>query len=145
MFSYPLTLNTFHNYLKMFPRYGGTLAADQLPKRRQNSTFYVVNTDVRSGLGKHWVVMWIPSHGPPEYFDSLGNKPSNSFHHFLGSKYYRNTDRLQNYGSMSCGAFCLYYISHRLRGQTLAQIVKQFDPNNLTANEFIVKNFLTGL
>ena len=55
----------------------GVFAKDTIPKVIPNRkpVFYIVNTDVACGPGKHWVAFYYPARGRPEFFDSLGKRP----------------------------------------------------------------------
>jgi hypothetical protein len=123
-------------------QFGGIRAADKLPLVTQRQpTFFIVNTDIASGKGKHWVVIFV-SH-IPEYFDSLGRPPKHyhkHFQHYLinhGPYYLFSNKRSQNIGTNSCGKFCLFYIFYRSRGQTLEHILSYFSTNLQDNENFI--------
>ncbi len=57
-------------------QYGITVCAtDELAIFSNTSGMYIVNTDYSWNEGKHWVAFNFPSHGPCEFFDSLGREP----------------------------------------------------------------------
>ena len=106
--------------------YCGTLPRDWF--RQQLNTedthfpkAYVVNTDDSRQPGQHWVSFYRPTPGVVEYFDSYGLPP-----HYLnfqseldrmGWCYQEvNTICLQSEDSTVCGLYCLYYLTHRVRG-----------------------------
>ena len=117
----------------------------------QGPKFIVLNTDESDGRGLHWVAVYVPHSGPLEFFDSLGRGPETYHGYFKdwlvssGRSYVRNEWRYQDYGTGTCGEFCVYYGIKRLRGETMRQIVQTFDPRNLYYNELIVTDFVCKL
>jgi hypothetical protein len=58
------------------------VSADEIPGRPiWKPAGFIVNTDLSSGPGKHWVCFYFPKKGPAEFFDSLGHSPE--FYHSL--------------------------------------------------------------
>lgn len=96
----------------------GIFASDNLPKRLKNYGFMIVNTDVKTGPGKHWYVI-VRYGNVLECFDSLGVKPERkeflySHFRFRGLKYITyNTTPVQPITSTHCGEFVLYYLFER--------------------------------
>ena len=82
----------------------------------------IVNTDSSRGPGTHWVSFYLPGRGPPEFLDPLGFPPEHyhaNFRDFLivhGPDYLRNSGRIQDYGSATCGAYCLDFLTQRHGG-----------------------------
>ena len=98
-------------------------AADELPLFVLNKpTLIVVNNKSSFHPGEHWLALYFPFTGNPEFFDSLGkgvNHYYNTFEHLLvrnGPNYVENNFRLQNYNSASCGMYCVYFGVHRCNG-----------------------------
>ena len=102
------------------------ISADGLPAAAAALTArpfgLIVNTDPASGPGSHWVSFYLPEKGLPEFFDSVGRSPEDyhpEFEDFLivhGPDYLRNSGRIQDYGSATCGAYCLDFLTQRDRG-----------------------------
>ena len=45
------------------PYFGGILASDELQfVMPRSETFYIVNSDKSTGVGKHWTVMYLDKH-----------------------------------------------------------------------------------
>ena len=133
------------NILKKF---SGVFAADTLPSNISHlPKFLIVNSDVQSGPGQHWLALYIPPQGPPEFFDSLGLSPKQylaSFEQFLinhGPQYIYSDKRLQNYGSNTCGLYVLYYVILRCRGFTMHDIINNLS-SNLAQNDILTLNFV---
>lgn len=128
--------------------WGGVYAVDELPLERPvQKSIYVINTDVSTGPGLHWVVVFLPRqdlHG--EFFDSLGQDLTayhNNIKDFMFtnvSHYLFNAKRLQQDSSSVCGLYCIYYIMHRCSGLSLPDIVNHFG-SNVACNDFKVFNW----
>ena len=117
----------------------------------QGPKFIVLNTDESDGPGLHRVAVYLPDSGPLEFFDSLGKSPETYHGYFKdwivssGRGYMRNEWRYQDYGTSTCGEFCIYYGVKRLRGETMRQILLTLDPRNLYYNDIIVSDFVRNL
>ena len=93
LFSYDLTSDIFQ----------GVFSSDQLPKRPSVFPYaIIVNTDISTGPGKHWVSFYFESKSSiPEYFDSYGFPPTKSiFQKFLKTKYRFSSQLLQDLTSL---------------------------------------------
>jgi len=96
----------------------GIFASDNVPKKLKNHGFIIVNTDVKSGPGKHWYAV-VRLGDVLECFDSLGVTPQRK--HFLYSHFtFRglkhitfNITPVQPITSTQCGEFVLYYLFER--------------------------------
>ena len=97
-------------------------SADRLPTTMKKPAGLIVNTDPAHRPGTHWVSFYFPKRGPAEFFDSLGRSPEHyrrDFKNLLiahGPDYLHNTGRIQDYGSATCGAYCLDFLMQRDRG-----------------------------
>ncbi|MCG8032156.1 MAG: hypothetical protein JAZ03_08265 [Candidatus Thiodiazotropha taylori] len=117
----------------------------------QGPRLLILNTDESDGRGLHWVTVYVPVFGPLEFFDSLGQSPGTYRDYFRswlvssGRGYVRNGRRYQDYGTDTCGEFCIYYALKRLSGETMMQIVQTLDSRNLSYNELIVSDFVCNL
>lgn len=112
-------------------------ASDNLPK---SARFVIANNDPSHLPGSHWVCMHIPRRGPAEYFDSTGHPPLPIFENYLvtrSSKYKKNVLRVQDYGTDTCGEFCVYYVDRRRRGWSFQKIMDTFS-RDLSINEMLV-------
>lgn len=105
--------------------------------------FVIANTDVRGGPGKHWVTFYFTDDGPDEFFDSLGKTPRHyNFELELHKPYLTNCNRLQDFGSDTCGLYCIYYVMCRYAGMTMSDIVKVFSVLDLKMNDRFVSAFV---
>ena len=124
----------------------GVFAADDLPATLPpTQCFFIANTDVSSGLGKHWVTMFFPSSGPAEFWDSLGRQPEEYHEHFRGylcekaATYKFQNLQIQGHGSDMCGLFCIFYAMRRCKGWTLEQIIACFAGKSGWTNDQTVR------
>ena len=98
--------------------------------------FYILNTDMSWGGGRHWICLYFPKRGPCEFFDSLGCMP-NSYYSFLEKfilvnreNYLTMNRRLQRINSSACGYYVLVFIFGRLLSYTYRDIAKLIDSYN---------------
>lgn len=126
--------------------FGGVFASDNLPLYCFGSTFYIVNTDVHTGEGIHWVVVFVESCDKPFYwFDSLGKLP-NFYNNFLfnfvtkngTSSYIANRVQIQSPYSNKCGYFCLMISDCICKGVEINHIFDLFFHDDLEKNDLIV-------
>lgn len=83
---------------------------DELPKYPRHIECGVINLDVSSGPGTHWVAYY--KNGELiEYFDSFGNlQPPKEVISYLGSRIMYNYYQHQKYNSVVCGHLCLKFL-----------------------------------
>lgn len=131
--------------------FGDVLAADMLPTIpvAPHQNIYIVNTDVQTRPGQHWVLFYLPPNSPGEFFDSLGKDLVDydpGLRNFMWNNrntYSYNAQRLQGDGSSTCGPFCLYYAVHRCRGVTQSDIINSFT-DNYVGNDIKVSKFVNN-
>ena len=108
----------------------GIYPRDLLPKRlRKRPAIVIINTDVSTGLGEHWVVVYIGL-SSAEYFDSYGlniqTRDVLSFIQRHCNTYVYNDRVIQHIYSQKCGLYCLYYALKKARGVSMMNILKPF-------------------
>ncbi|KAK3751007.1 hypothetical protein QZH41_020165 [Actinostola sp. cb2023] len=111
------------------PAFQGVFPADRLPTTHRSGTGLIVNTDPSDRPGMHWVAMYWDNEGRAEFFDSYGQTPQSyhpSWGDYLGRGCRYSTRSLQSPRTTVCGHYCLYYLTHRVRGRTLKEIVVTF-------------------
>lgn len=119
----------------------------------------VMNTDLSTGSGKHWICMFIDFRDDPitiEFFDSGGDFPQHSFQEamekfkddilnfpeFLHYQYLVNSDGgrkavktiyssdfQHQYSSTECGVYALFYIRARITGTPVYYFLKNKIPD----------------
>ena len=117
-------------------QFGGVLASDELPiVITQRPRFYVVNTDIRRLPGSHWIVFYFPKRGSAEFFDPLGRSPGYYHGRFVtwlrrhGPRFIHNKNRVQPYGTNTCGQYCMLYVKYRCRGWTITRVSSYLKTN----------------
>jgi len=109
------------SHLQSFPfkiHFGGIFSSDSIPKNLRNKHFLIVNTDVKSGPGKHWYTV-LRLNDSIECFDSLGIQEDKKVficNHFsfrgIRSITY-NTTQVQPSSSILCGQYVLFFLFER--------------------------------
>ena len=147
----PLSTRDIISCLKNVPNFVGVFSSDQLKfvKLHTFPIFFVVNLDVSSGPGLHWLSVRI-SRRHIEIFDSLGLNPSlwsvypKHLFQFLSS--YRFSHKftispiLQPVNTFTCGAFVIFFILYR-QNHTYSQCLRVFS-KSLSKNYLIIKHLL---
>jgi hypothetical protein len=122
------------SFLGVFPR-------DLIPKVASILHFpasCVVNSDTSRKKGEHWIAFYYSNRNTCEFFDSYGLQPA--FYNIHISPNVYNTQCLQSNQSTVCGQYCIYYLYHRSRYQSLHRILKYFT-SNCKLNDIIVAKF----
>ena len=127
-------------------KFCGVFPSDKLPQTiNRYLCGFVANTDPSSEPGTHWVAFYFPSEEKGELFDSYGHAPEHyrkSFGDFLKSHTWDfNRRKLQSAWSDVCGQYCIFYLSHRARGQSMSNIVHLFN-NDAILNDTKVSQFV---
>lgn len=129
--------------LRDYSQFIGVFASDELPLTvARKPSLYIVNTDVATGPGLHWVAFFFPIDGVPEFFDSTAHPPGHyhaSFQRFLGSTYKFPKIRLQDFQAKTCGHYCIFYGIHRCRGWSLENIMHIFDEQTTWQNDQMMR------
>lgn len=127
----------------------GVFPIDRLPNDFvKYPSGFIVNTDVHSKAGTHWLSLYIERNGRVEFFDSYGKPPSyynNCLTEWINrhSLVIRNNHRrIQGDFSNVCGIYCLHYLHQRRAGRSMEEIVHHFSDTNYRENDqFIFEYF----
>ncbi len=121
----------------------GVFAVDQLPKRnRKIPGLYIVNTDSSSEPGEHWIAIFFPEAGKPEYFDSFGLRPWKSeILNLLLPTWKENKTLVQHPMASTCGQHCVFFSYMRCSGQSFKTVLKYYS-SNLKFNDLFVEKFV---
>ena len=77
------------------------------------------------------------------YFDSFGVEHiPKEIMKFITCKITTNIYRIQAYGSLMCGYFCIGFINFMFNGKSLTDYTNLFLPNDLNKNDGIILNYL---
>ncbi|GFV79351.1 uncharacterized protein TNCV_272281 [Trichonephila clavipes] len=105
--------------------FGGVFACDELPKKRDDYSCFIVNLDPKTKPGSHWVAIAIRNY-KCYYFCSYASVPENkhilSFMQNNSVNFERNECRYQSFMSYTCGHFCLYFLYKFVRKQSLSPL-----------------------
>ena len=126
----------------------GVFARDQLPRGRLPRKWaMVVNTHPSTRPGEHWVAFYVEDN-VCEYFDSYGLPPPLDFEHYMkqrGLTYVFNNCLLQDYFSFVCGQYCIYYLYHRNKGESMTSILTKLkergDKNDSIVSDFVARKW----
>jgi len=96
--------------MKNVPYFRGVFMRDNLPKRVNNIEAAIVNLDLSSGPGTHWVA-YFKYNNDIEYFDSFGNlPPPKEIIQYLGQNIKYNHKRYQSFKQSNCGHHCVKFL-----------------------------------
>ena len=95
--------------------------------------------DEYSNIGTHWVTLYVQNNNIA-YFDSFGVEHiPKEIRKFIDNKNIKtNIFRIQAYGSIMCGYFCIGFIDFILAGKTLTEYTNLFSSNNFKENDDII-------
>lgn len=119
----------------------GVYSSDKLPHYMPYKSIAIANTDMSTGKGKHWVLLYMRKDGTLEFFDSYGNTPDfyNDYLNTLAKIYPTecNGSQCQAVGSSVCGQYCLFYAIMRQSAFDMSDVIHMFT-NNYKANDRMV-------
>jgi hypothetical protein len=120
----------------MKDRVWGVFARDELPRFLLPGG-YVLNSDVRSSGGVHWLALFVTDEGAVEFMDSLGKHPT-TYHFHMKTSY--STRRLQPLNSILCGMYVLYYLYWRTRDVPMHTIISTLNGDNdaIVQNHYVL-------
>lgn len=145
---------TIERNLKDEKGFRGVFTSDGLPKKIRKFENGVINLDVSTGPGTHWVCYYNdPQYDFVEYFDPFGEyvykdirlNPTiipKSIYKYLstsGKDIVYNSSFLQNPISNRCGYYCMTYIVERNKGQSPIDVLYSFtqEPSDLNEDKVI--------
>jgi len=142
----PLSTDEIDNMLKSTRGFIGTYPADFLkflPQKLPKVFSFVMNTDLSSGPGRHWVAVRIDTRDENvvEYYDSFGKEPSKRFMKQLKQlvnkldvpvylKLKINAIKEQNTSTNNCGWHAMNFIINRNLGKPFRQCSGYDDSQN---------------
>ena len=117
-------------------KYLGCFPSDRIPPYSTNTFIYphcmVVNMDISTKAGSHWVALYMESPAKVDYYDSLGDWPPPSKHiqkylnNFSIIRY--NHMQLQTDDAATCGRHAIYFLWKRCTGEfcSIENMIKHF-------------------
>ena len=122
----------------------GVFSADTLPKQKGHFNAFIVNLDVKTLPGSHWIAIYF-SDNIAYYFDSYGLPPRNRYiRRFMkkNSKAIKyNNIWFQNDFSTTCGYFSLYFL-HQCVRDLRKKSLRKLHSRNKKYNELFIKDFV---
>ena len=122
--------------------FSNVLARDQLPKKINWPSSFVINTDKQSKPGEHWLAFYYDKDGICEFFDPLGFSPKyyhlDKFLQSTSKEYFYNSQQIQGLFSKYCGYYCTLFVMVKSRNHNLDFFLKLFSKNTKT-NDLIIK------
>lgn len=105
----------------------GVFSIDTFPSEMSPFTGAVLNLDVSTGTGTHWVGIF--KSVILEYFDPLAQRPPPRLA-YRGPILY-NKKRIQDEASIACGSFAVDFVKRRLKGEDFTSIQRSYTSNTL--------------
>ena len=105
---------------KLNLRLRGVFMRDSLPAKAHENECGIVNFNKLSEGGSHWVC-YFKEGDSKWYFDSFGQVVLQEIRDYLKSPIYRNTDIVQDPGTIICGHLCLYVLKSLSNGISFRQ------------------------
>ena len=118
---HPLTNYEIQKYYTNEPRFNGTYSRDDLPSKIKDGA-YVINLDEYSDIGTDRIAGL--EHIPIEIKRFIGNESIKT-----------NIFRIQAYGSIMCGYFCIGIINFMPEGKSLPEYTNLFSPYDFKKND----------
>ena len=128
--------------VRVVETFRGVYPNDQLPNIVPPA-FLVVNTDVSNLPGRHWKAIYIDENYKGEVFDSLATPVSNRVARFMNRntrQWKTNRVMIQHPLSTQCGAYVLYFVTQRLKFNSLRDLCHTFS-SDLNENERRMRAF----
>ena len=138
---HPLTNFEIMEYYENESSFNGVYSRDNLPNKIKDGA-YVIHLDEYSDIGTHWVVLYVKNNDIT-YFDSFGvEHVSKEIKAFIKNKNVKtNIFRIQAYGSIMCGYFCIGIINFMLKEKSLTEYTNHFSPNDFKRNDDTILNY----
>ena len=135
-------LEDWIRYLKI-PNFKGIYSRDEPP--RVDCSPCIINLDTMNGPGTHWVVCALgnqPDIREVWYFDSFGMFYPKEYSCNDGRNIRWNTIQYQDFSSLLCGYFCLYFLHQWSMGKSYEDVIKPLSKTDTIFNEnFIIDYF----
>ena len=138
--AHPLTNFEIQEYYQNKPRFNGVFSRDNLPNNNNiKNGAYIINLDEYHNIGTHWVALYV-NNKIAIYFDSFGVEhiPKEIMKFIARKKIIANIYRIQAYGSIMCGYFCIGFINFMFNGKSLTDYANLFSPNDFEKNDDII-------
>lgn len=125
------------------------------PPTRGKNSCYIINLD--DTTGSHWTCIFVNRLNEAVYMDSYGQMPPMSVVSFFKNnniKWIYSTIQVQDYSSVLCGYFCIYFLFQMTKHNKtqirnlrylMNRILDIFDDDNQDKNDAILHTRMTEL
>lgn len=120
---------------------------DMLPSNPRFPLYCVVNEDVSTGPGTHWMCLFIDNKKHGIFLDSFARMPQPEIENFLVRhtiSFEINRIQLQMTTSTDCGKFCAVGLVEFYRNKSLKHFLCNFSPVNRYLNHLIIENMFVN-
>ena len=134
------------------PGFLGTFGYDELPTRKDDNFSLIVNTEVSTEPGDHWVAL-VQKDNLLYFLDSYGRNFKNptfprgfreTIKKYVGNSRFKfNPLLLQQFLSNTCGDYCVYFIQELDKGG-LTKALSIFS-DNLAENDRLVVEYVKNI
>ena len=129
----------------------GVFAANRLPQNRFNRPCgIIVNTDIDSKMGVHWLSIYYDGNGNIEVMDSFGRSPketsvydSNWINGRTQTVLFNNI-QIQSNESNVCELYCLLFLHRKFLISTLQSFIEVFDTFNTDNNDAYIVDVMSA-
>ncbi len=137
--------------MKDEPNYQNCISADEIHTLKPHKKMeFIINTDVKSGPGKHWCACFIDVDGEKEidYYDPLADDPTERFRHDIQKyvidkldpqtllKFKINKVIDQRSDTDTCGLMCINFLRKRNRGVSFKEATGYKEPHINKTKQF---------
>ena len=121
-------------YYQIEPKFNDVYSRSNLSKIKNGA--HIINLDEYESIGTHWIVLFVSK------LNIFRKKVENSLEIKI---LWQIFCRMQAYGLIMCGYFCIGCIDFMLKGKTLLEFTNLFSPNDDKKNNKILKYFFQWL
>ena len=121
-------------YYQIEPKFNDVYSRSNLSKIKNGA--HIINLDEYESIGTHWIVLFVSK------LNIFRKKVENSLEIKI---LWQIFCRMQAYGLIMCGYFCIGCIDFMLKGKTLLDFTNLFSPNDDKKNNKILKYFFQWL
>lgn len=140
-------LKLAHSNQALRRRFLGVYPADMaMLVRPEYPSCMIVNNDLHTEPGNHWVAFYFTDVGIGEFFDSYG-KPPHHYHpewnvwlSYYSCSWKYNRLCVQPDVSATCGLHALFYLLHRCMGMSMGQIQKLYTSNKCLNDKMVERD-----
>lgn len=146
-----MTDQELDHIMKDEPYYQNCISADEIDTLKPHKKMeFIINTDVKSGPGKHWCACYIDIDGEKEvdYYDPLADDPTERFRHDIQKyiideldpktllKFKINKVIDQRSDTDTCGLMCVNFLKKRNRGINFKKATGYEEPHINKTKQF---------